>query len=156
MTCSLCLCGQMQLRCAIWGEVTNPGKNNCDRFVTSALVSHQMRRSRDMTTQTNLVAATENVSTVSSLAQPSTRPTAPPSGAVACLRSHWPEYAMEASLLGAFMASACLFGALYEFPGSPLRLGIDSVFVRNLLGGLAMGLSAIAIIYSPWGKQSGA
>src|SRR5690242_1037515 len=146
----------MQLRCAIWSEVTNPGKNNCDRFVTSALVSHQMRRSTDMPTQTNLVAATENVSTVSSLAQPSTRPTAPLGGAVACLRSHWPEYAMEASLLGAFMVSACLFGVLYEFPGSPIRQAISSGPLRRLLGGIAMGMTAIAIIYSPWGKQSGA
>jgi aquaporin Z len=128
----------------------------CDQFVTSALVSHQMRRSDNMPQQTNLEAATEIASRFSSPAQQSTRPTAPPSGAVACLRSHWPEYAMEASLLGAFMVSACLFGVLLQFPGSPLRLGIDSAFVRNLLGGLAMGLSAIAIIYSPWGKQSGA
>jgi aquaporin Z len=63
---------------------------------------------------------------------------------------------MEASLLGAFMVSACLFGVLLQFPGSPVRLAISSAFVRNLLGGLAMGLTAIAIIYSPWGKQSGA
>ena len=27
------------------------------------------------------------------------------------LRLHWPEYLMEAGLLGAFMLSACLFGA---------------------------------------------
>ncbi len=63
---------------------------------------------------------------------------------------------MEASLLGAFMVSACLFGVLYEFPGSPVHQFISSAFTRRLLGGVAMGLTAIAIIYSPWGKQSGA
>ena len=63
---------------------------------------------------------------------------------------------MEASLLGAFMVSACLFGMLYEFPGSPMHQAISSVPLRRLLGGIAMGLTAIAIIYSPWGKQSGA
>lgn len=63
---------------------------------------------------------------------------------------------MEASLLGAFMASACLFGVLYEYPGSQIHQLITSGPARRLLGGLAMGLTAIAIIYSPWGKQSGA
>lgn len=63
---------------------------------------------------------------------------------------------MEAALLGAFMVSACVFGALYEFPNSPVHQAIMSGFLRRLLMGLSMGLTAIAIIYSPWGKQSGA
>jgi aquaporin Z len=63
---------------------------------------------------------------------------------------------MEAALLGAFMVSACLFGALLEFPGSPVRHTISSGFVRRALAGLAMGLTAVGIFYSPWGKQSGA
>src|SRR5215469_1799131 len=73
-----------------------------------------------------------------------------------CLRLHWPEYLMEAGLLGAFMVSACLFGALYESPHSPVRQAIASQVLRRLLMGLSMGLTAIAIIYSPWGEQSGA
>jgi aquaporin Z len=77
-------------------------------------------------------------------------------GALASLRLHWPEYLMEATLLGAFMVSACIFGALYEFPGSPVHRSIMSIFLRRLLMGVSMGLTAIAIIYSPWGKQSGA
>jgi aquaporin Z len=80
----------------------------------------------------------------------------PKLGALASVRFHWPEYLMEASLLGAFMVSACVFGALYEFPGSPVHQAIMSGFVRRLLMGMSMGLTAIAIIYSPWGKQSGA
>lgn len=81
---------------------------------------------------------------------------APKLGPLGSLRLHWPEYLMEAGLLGAFMISACVFGAIYEFPGSPVRQAITSVFLRRLLMGMSMGLTAIAIIYSPWGKQSGA
>ena len=77
-------------------------------------------------------------------------------GAWASLSVHWPEYLMEAGLLGAFMVSACLSGVLYEFPGSPVRQAICSSFLRNLLAGLSMGLTAVVIFYSPWGKQSGA
>src|SRR5215467_5198860 len=81
---------------------------------------------------------------------------APPNAAHAALRAHWPQYLMEAGLLGAFMVSACLFGVLYESPHSPLRQAITSSFIRRMLMGVSMGLTAIAIIYSPWGKQSGA
>lgn len=79
-----------------------------------------------------------------------------PSRAQAALRAHWPEYLMEAGLLGAFMVSACLFGVLYEYPGSPLRQAIASPLLRRMLMGASMGLTAVAIVYSPWGKQSGA
>ena len=80
----------------------------------------------------------------------------PKLGALASLKSHWPEYLIEAGLLGAFMVSACVFGALYEFPHSPVHQSIMSALLRRLLMGISMGLTAIAIIYSPWGKQSGA
>jgi len=81
---------------------------------------------------------------------------APKLGALASLRVHWPEYLMEASLLGAFMVSACIFGALYEFPRSPVHQAIMSGFLRRVLMGMSMGLTAVVTIYSPWGKQSGA
>jgi aquaporin Z len=81
---------------------------------------------------------------------------APKLGALSSLRLHWPEYLMEGTLLGAFMVSACVFGALYEFPRSPVHQSIMSSFLRRVLMGLSMGLTAIAIIYSPWGKRSGA
>jgi aquaporin Z len=69
---------------------------------------------------------------------------------------HWPEYLMEAALLGLFMISACAFTVLLEFPGSPVRQALPDAGVRRFLIGLAMGATAIALIYSPWGKQSGA
>ncbi len=72
------------------------------------------------------------------------------------LKNHWPEYLIEACGLGAFMISACVFGALFEHPASPLRQAITDAFTRRVLMGLAMGLTAISIVYSPWGKQSGA
>jgi aquaporin Z len=72
------------------------------------------------------------------------------------LRKHWPEYLMEAAGLGIFMISACGFGTLLEYPGSPVRAMIPDPFVRRALMGGLMGLTAIALIYSPWGKQSGA
>jgi aquaporin Z len=72
------------------------------------------------------------------------------------LTKHWPEYLMEAALLGMFMISACFFATLFEFPSSPVRMALTAPFPRHLLGGIAMGLTAIALIYSPWGKQSGA
>lgn len=63
---------------------------------------------------------------------------------------------MEAVGLGIFMISACLFTILLEYPGSPVHSLIQSELLRRALIGIAMGLTAIGIIYSPWGKQSGA
>ena len=76
--------------------------------------------------------------------------------AISAATSHWPEYLMEAACLGLFMVSACSFTVLLQHPGSIFRQMVPSSFLRRLLTGLAMGLTAIALIYSPWGKQSGA
>jgi len=78
------------------------------------------------------------------------------SRARAALAEHWPEYLMEAFGLGAFMVSAAVFSTLLEFSGSPARTAIPDPVARRALMGLAMGLTAVAIIYSPWGKRSGA
>lgn len=80
----------------------------------------------------------------------------PRTGALAALRAHWPEYLIEGTLLGCFMLSACFFAALLWHPASAVRQAIPSDDTRRVLTGLAMGLTAIALIYSPWGKQSGA
>jgi aquaporin Z len=76
--------------------------------------------------------------------------------AAAALRQHWPEYLIEAWALGMFMISAALFTALLEHPGSPAHQAIPNAFLRRALIGLAMGLTAVALIYSPWGQRSGA
>jgi len=105
--------------------------------------------------ETNLTIDTPNLAMKPiATGKPASR--APKLGALASLRVHWPEYLMEAGLLGAFMVSACLFGMLYGFPESPVRQAVPSPFLRGLLGGLSMGATALAIFYSPWGKQSGA
>lgn len=72
------------------------------------------------------------------------------------LRLHWPEYLIEAAGLCFFMISACAFGVLLEHPNSPVRQAIPHDDARRVLMGLAMGLTAVGIVYSPWGKRSGA
>jgi aquaporin Z len=72
------------------------------------------------------------------------------------LREHWPEYLAEAVGLGLFMLSACVFGTLLGHPGSPAARAVPDGLTRRLLMGLAMGLTAVALIYSPWGRRSGA
>ncbi len=77
-------------------------------------------------------------------------------GATAAFRLHWPEYLMEAGELGIFMISACTFAVLLGHGQSPVYRAIPNEFLRRVLMGCAMGLTAIAVIYSGWGRQSGA
>jgi aquaporin Z len=72
------------------------------------------------------------------------------------LAFHWPEYLMEATELGLFMLSACGVVTLLQHPASPVRTALPDPTLRRVLTGIAMGLTGIAIVYSPWGKQSGA
>ncbi|HEX6043627.1 MAG TPA: aquaporin [Pyrinomonadaceae bacterium] len=71
-------------------------------------------------------------------------------------KQHWPEYLMEATELGLFMFSACAFTVLLYHPSSPVAQTIHDGVFRRLMMGTAMGLTAIAIIFSPLGKRSGA
>jgi aquaporin Z len=72
------------------------------------------------------------------------------------LRKHWPEYLIEAWALGSFMVSAGMVATLLGAPDSPLHQAIPDAIWRNLAGGVAMGLTAVALIHSGWGKRSGA
>lgn len=74
----------------------------------------------------------------------------------AAWRDHLPEYASEALGLALFMCSACAFGVWLEYPGSPLHAMLPDADVRRALMGAAMGLTAVALVHSPWGKRSGA
>lgn len=69
---------------------------------------------------------------------------------------HWPEYTIEAALLGIFMLSACLFATLLFYPEWPVAQLMPEQFPRRVIMGVAMGSTAVALNYSPWGKQSGA
>jgi aquaporin Z len=77
-------------------------------------------------------------------------------GPLGALKAHWPEYLMEAWGLGTFMVSAGAFGTLLFHPASPVARAVpDPLALRSLMGAL-MGLTAVALIYSPWGRRSGA
>ncbi len=75
---------------------------------------------------------------------------------IEALRKHWQEYLMEATELGVFMLSACAFSVLLYHPASFVAQGIQNDAIRRALMGMAMGSTAIAIIFSPFGKRSGA
>jgi aquaporin Z len=72
------------------------------------------------------------------------------------LAAHWPEYLIEAAGLAVFMLVACAFGTLLGHPASPAVEALPSPLARRALMGVAMGLTAIALTYSPWGTRSGA
>lgn len=72
------------------------------------------------------------------------------------LKKHWPEYLMEAVELGVFMFSACAFTVLLYHPSSPIAQSVHDGVLRRLMMGIAMGSTAIAIVFSPLGQRSGA
>ena len=71
-------------------------------------------------------------------------------------RANWVEYAIEGWALGTFMVSAGVVTTLVEQPAFGFVDLIPDAGARRVLIGVAMGLTAIALIYSPWGKRSGA
>lgn len=75
---------------------------------------------------------------------------------LARLRAHWPEYLIEATALGLFMVAAAGFASLIQHPDLPVRHAVPADWMRRVLMGAAMGVTAMAIIYSPPGGRSGA
>ncbi len=75
---------------------------------------------------------------------------------IGALKGNWPSYLAEAAGLMAFMIGAGAFTTFFEYPGSPVRQAIDSGLLRHLGLGAVMGLVTAGIIYSPWGRKSGA
>jgi aquaporin Z len=69
---------------------------------------------------------------------------------------HWPEYLIEGWALGMFMLSAALVTTLMEAPAALLHSLIGNERLRLGVIGTAMGATAVALIYCPWGKRSGA
>ncbi len=72
------------------------------------------------------------------------------------VRAHWPEYVCEAVCLGLFMVSAACFATAFQHPVSPVSLAMAPALVGRVPMGLAMGATAMAIVYSPIGRRSGA
>src|SRR3954466_2007637 len=65
----------------------------------------------------------------------------------AALKAHWPEYLIEMAGLGVFMIAAGLCVMLISAP--PVASAVENPDLRRALIGVAMGLTAIALIYSP-------
>ena len=72
------------------------------------------------------------------------------------LRNHWPEYLIEAWALGSFMVAAGSVATALGSPRSAISGTIMDPMLRNVIAGLAMGVTAITLIHSSWGKRSGA
>jgi aquaporin Z len=72
------------------------------------------------------------------------------------LPRHWPEYLSEACCLALFMVSAISCALLLQLPESPLAGWTSSPLLARVPMGVAMGLTAAALVYSPMGRRSGA
>lgn len=72
------------------------------------------------------------------------------------LQDHWPEYCIEAAGLGIFMITAGVVVSLMQAPMLPFSTLIENALLRRTIIAAVMGLTAIALIYSPWGQRSGA
>jgi aquaporin Z len=69
---------------------------------------------------------------------------------------HRVEYAAEALGLGIFLVSACAFATLLWHPASPLHAALPGDAARRTVMGIAMGLTLVGLVHSPWGRRSGA
>jgi aquaporin Z len=69
---------------------------------------------------------------------------------------HWREYLAEAVGLGLFLLGVGSFATLLHYPGSPLHQALPWPLLRRAVVGLFVGLSVVAIVYSPLGRRSGA
>lgn len=70
---------------------------------------------------------------------------------------HWSNYLTEAAGLFLFLLVSGLIATAVHYPGSWLaqQLAGHEVLGRAVIG-LAVGLTVVVIVYSPWGKRSGA
>jgi aquaporin Z len=70
--------------------------------------------------------------------------------------THWPEYLIDGCCLALFMISATAVATLLQHPASPLAGWSADPLLQRVPMGLAMGITCIALIYSPLGARSGA
>jgi aquaporin Z len=77
-------------------------------------------------------------------------------GARSALRERWRIYAYEAAGLGGFLFVVGVVDATLFATQSPLNSAAMSDLFKRLIVGIAAGLYLIALVYSPWGKESGA
>ena len=74
---------------------------------------------------------------------------------VTTLRLHWPEYVMELTEMGLYLFFTCTFATLLQHPASPIRHLLPNIIVRRACFGISIGATIVAIVLTPWGKQSG-
>jgi uncharacterized membrane protein YdcZ (DUF606 family) len=58
--------------------------------------------------------------------------------------------------MGLYLLSACTVATFLWHPASPVQRYLPNDAIRRILMGLAMVATIMAIVLSPWGKQSGA
>ena len=76
---------------------------------------------------------------------------------LAALRRHWSHYLAEAAGIAFFVVCAGSLTILLEHPASPVRQALQTQdMARHCLLGAGMVLVIVCIVYSPWGKRSGA
>lgn len=71
------------------------------------------------------------------------------------LRGHWPEYLIEACGLGTIMLVSVIAVAVLEVPLVPALGALDPV-TRRAVAGFCIAGTVVALVYSRWGRQSGA
>jgi aquaporin Z len=62
---------------------------------------------------------------------------------------------MELTSMGLYLFFTCLFATLWQHPASPLRHLLTNNIVRRVCFGISVGATLVAIVLTPWGKQSG-
>ena len=73
----------------------------------------------------------------------------------AAIKMNYKLYLMEALGLAIFMVSACFFAGELWHPGATLNQLFKASSEKNLVMGVAMGLTALFIFYSPFTSPSG-
>jgi aquaporin Z len=74
--------------------------------------------------------------------------------ALASLRRHWPEYLMECWGVGFLVLVSAVLAVMFDALMQPIAIaGPDA---RRLTEGVIIGLAGIGLVYSRWGRQSGA
>lgn len=57
--------------------------------------------------------------------------------------------------MGLYLLLTCIFATLIQHPASPIRQVVTNDLVRRAALGVSIGVTIVAIVTTPWGKQSG-
>ena len=62
---------------------------------------------------------------------------------------------MELTGMGLYLFFTCLFATLLQHPASPIPHLLPNSMIRRAAFGISVGVTIVAIVLTPWGKQSG-